>query len=76
MFQIITVPPDKEKFQYSHNNNSPTGNVHLTVFLIILYSVQFPHLWLLSDFIRFALYLFLTHADQFYHEVSRYGCIF
>ncbi|XP_030594414.1 HMG domain-containing protein 3 isoform X2 [Archocentrus centrarchus] len=24
LFQIITVPPDKEKFQYSHNNNSPT----------------------------------------------------
>ncbi|XP_039473487.1 HMG domain-containing protein 3 isoform X2 [Oreochromis aureus] len=24
VFQIITVPPDKEKFQYSHNNNSPT----------------------------------------------------
>lgn len=51
VFQIITVPPDKEKCQYSHNNNSPNGNDHLTVFLIILHSVQFPHLWLLSGFI-------------------------
>ncbi len=37
LFQIITVPPDKGKFQSANDNKSSTGTVHrLILYLIIL----------------------------------------
>lgn len=67
LFQILTVPPDKEKLQSANNNKSSTGTVHYLILFEIIPLLVF-HSVVLEFYCLFVQCLLSTHRLPLTYE--------